>query len=196
MRAIESGYHQLVHELDLSRGARPDGAIRQRITLAARGFQNAIKRDGGARPDLDADARNITVSLADGTFSADKSIDVLRHDARGSVIDARVWDPSSLGGAPIPGVIGTHLDQTNEGDCVGISVVKAFSNTKVGSLLVAGFRHYQGGGARTIRRRTGIVASMRWFCYIMRREPEFYHSEFVRNHDAVGAVTIRHLIPG
>ena len=133
MRAIESAYHQLVHELDLSRGARQDGAIRQRITLAARGFQNAIKRDGGARPNLDADARNIIVSLADGTFSAEKSIDVLRHDARGSIIDAGVRDPSSLGGVPVPGVIGTHLDQTNEGDCVGISVVKAFSNTKVGS---------------------------------------------------------------
>jgi hypothetical protein len=64
------------------------------------------------------------------------------------------------------------------------------------SLLVAGFRLCQGGGARTIRRRPGIVASMRWFCNIMRREPEFYHSEFVRNYDAVGAVTIRHRIPG
>jgi hypothetical protein len=133
MRAIESAYHQLVHELDLSRGARPDGAIRRRITVAAQGFQNTIKRDGGARPDLDADARNIIVSLTDGTFSAEKSLDVLRRDARGSVIDAGAWSPSSLGGAPIPGAIGTHLNQTNEGDCVGISVIKAFSNTQVGS---------------------------------------------------------------
>jgi hypothetical protein len=63
-------------------------------------------------------------------------------------------------------------------------------------LLVAGFRRCQGGGACTIRRRSGIVASMRWFCNIMGRKLEFYHSEFVRNKDAVGAVTIRHRIPG
>jgi predicted TIM-barrel fold metal-dependent hydrolase len=63
-------------------------------------------------------------------------------------------------------------------------------------LLVAGFRRCQAGGARAIKRRPGIVASMRWFCNIMRREPEFYHSAFVRNHDAVGAVTIRHGIRG
>ena len=35
-------------------------------------------------------------------------------------------------------------------------------------LLVAGFRRRESGGARTIRRRTGIVASMRWFYNIMR----------------------------
>jgi len=64
------------------------------------------------------------------------------------------------------------------------------------ALLVAGFRHCQGGGARTIRRRSGIVASMRWDCNIMGQKLEFYHSEFVRNNDAVGAVTIRHRIPG
>jgi hypothetical protein len=63
------------------------------------------------------------------------------------------------------------------------------------ALLVAGFRRCQGGGARTIRRRSGIVASMRWFCNIMGRKLEFY-SESVRNNDAVGAVTIRHRIPG
>jgi hypothetical protein len=63
-------------------------------------------------------------------------------------------------------------------------------------LLVAGFRRCQGGGARTIRRRPGIVASMRWFCNIMRQEPEFYHSGSERIHDAVGAPKIRHRIPG
>lgn len=136
LRAIESAYHQLVHELDLSRGARLDGAISHRITVAAQGFQNAIKRDGGARPDLEADARNIIVSLTDGTFNAGKSLEVLRHDARGSVIDAGTWRPASSGGAPIPGPIGTHLNQTSEGDCVGISVVKAFSNTQVGSEIL------------------------------------------------------------
>jgi hypothetical protein len=59
-----------------------------------------------------------------------------------------------------------------------------------------GFPALPGWGARTMGRRPGIVASMRWVCNIMRREQEFYHSEFVRNHDAVGAVTIRHRIPG
>jgi hypothetical protein len=33
-------------------------------------------------------------------------------------------------------------------------------------------------------------------CNIMGRKLEFYHSGFVRNNDAVGAVTIRHRIPG
>jgi hypothetical protein len=136
LRAVEGAYHQLVHELDLSRGARPDNTIRNRITLAAEGFRNTMRRDGGARPDLDTDAKNIIASLGDGTFSPEKSVAALRRDARGSVIDAGIWHPSDLGGSPIPGAIGTHLNQTSEGDCVGISVVKAFSNTRAGSEIL------------------------------------------------------------
>lgn len=131
-RAIEDAYHQLVHELDLSRGVPSDGAVRRGVTAAAQRFQNAMKHDGGARPDLDADARNIIISLGDGTFSASRSIDALRRNAKGNVIGAEAWAPS-LGGAPVPDTVGANLNQTGEGDCVGVSVVKAFSNTQAGS---------------------------------------------------------------
>ncbi|MGO4726482.1 MULTISPECIES: hypothetical protein [unclassified Inquilinus] len=135
MRAIGGAYRQLVHELEQSHGARPDSAASQRIAAAARDFQDALKRDGGARPELATDARNIVVSLGDGTFSADGSIAALRRDARGSVITAEPWIPSP-GGDPIPGAIGIALNQTGEGDCVGISVIKAFSDTPAGTAIL------------------------------------------------------------
>jgi hypothetical protein len=136
LRAIESTYHQLIDELDQSRRARPNNATRLRITMAAQEFQSAIQHDGGARSSLSTDAKNIVVSLGDGTFNADASIDVLRRDAKGNLVDVSTKKPSSLEGSPIPGPIGTHLNQSNEGDCVGISVVKAFSNTPTGAAIL------------------------------------------------------------
>lgn len=136
IRAIESAYHDLVRELVQSRGARLDSTTRRRIVTAAQTFQGAIQRDGGARSDLEMDAKNIVVSLGDGSFNADASINVLQRDAKGSVIDVGPWDQASMGGAPIADAIGTHLNQTSEGDCVGISVVKAFSNTEIGAAIL------------------------------------------------------------
>src|SRR5262249_25574967 len=51
------------------------------------------------------------------------------------VIDFGSWRPD-LSGAPIQGAIGTHLNQTHEGDCVGVSVLKAFSTTRAGAELL------------------------------------------------------------
>lgn len=136
-RAIERTYHQLVHELSLSHGVPPDEAVRRNVTTAAQEFQNAMRRDGGARPELASDAKNIIASLKDGSFSADKSVDALRRDSRGSVIDAGAWNPASLAGTPVPATIGTHLNQTSSGDCVGVSVVKAFSNTRMGAEILS-----------------------------------------------------------
>ena len=134
--AVDSAYHRLVQVLESSRGLQPDAAGRLRITVAAQDFQNAIKHDGGARGDLTTDARNIIVSLGDGTFSAEGSVKALQRDARGSVIDVGAWNPSQLKGVPITGAIGTNLNQRGEGDCVGISVVKAFSNTEAGAAIL------------------------------------------------------------
>ena len=111
---------------------------------------------------------------------------------------------STAGRVP-PGVhpwrIGERLSVRRESDINDAHgcEVPSTQNRTVGPavrLLAAGFRRCRGGGARTIGRRPGIVASMRWVRNFMRREREFYHSGFVRNHDAVGAVTIRHRIPG
>lgn len=135
IRAIETTYHQLLQALDQSRGARPDDATRQRIIVAAQAFQDAMKRDGGARENLRTDVKNIVVSLSDGSYSADGSINALRRDAKGSVIDAGPWKPT-LGGALIAEPVGTHLNQTSEGDCVGISVVRAFANTRTGAAIL------------------------------------------------------------
>ncbi|MDY7532993.1 hypothetical protein RGV33_15095 [Pseudomonas sp. Bout1] len=135
IRAIESTYHQLLQALDQSRGTRPDDAVRQRITAAAQAFQDALKRDGGARANLSTDVRNIVASLNDGSYSAEGSINALRRDAKGSVIDAGAWKPS-LAGTPIGQPLGTHLNQTSEGDCVGISVVRAFANTRTGAEIL------------------------------------------------------------
>ncbi len=135
IRAIETTYHQLLTELDHSRGARPDGQTRQHITTAAQAFQASMARDGGARDNLNTDVKNIVVSLSDGSYSAEGSIHALQRDAKGSVIDAGPWQPA-LAGNPITQPIGTHLNQTSEGDCVGISVVKAFSNTQAGAQIL------------------------------------------------------------
>jgi hypothetical protein len=136
LRAIESTYHQLVDELEQSRSARPNSAIRLRIIRAAQEFQSAISRDGGARSNLSTDAKNIVISLRDGTFNADASIDALRRDSKGNLVDIAARKPSSLEGSLISGPIGTHLNQRNEGDCVGISVLKAFSNTPTGAAIL------------------------------------------------------------
>lgn len=135
IRAIETTYHQLLTELDHSRGARPDGQTRQHITTAAQAFQASMARDGGARDNLNTDVKNIVVSLSDGSYSAEGSIHALQRDAKGSVIDAGPWQPA-LAGNPITQPIGTHLNQTSEGDCVGISVVKAFSTTQAGARIL------------------------------------------------------------
>ncbi|MGY2293501.1 hypothetical protein ACW9H6_27595 [Pseudomonas sp. SDO528_S397] len=135
IRAIETAYHPLLQELDQSRGARPNDATRQRITTAAQAFVQAIKRDGGARDDLLTDVKNIVASLSDGSYSADGSINALRRDAKGSVIDAGTWNPS-LSGTALAQPFGTHLNQTGEGDCVGISVVRAFANTQAGAQIL------------------------------------------------------------
>jgi hypothetical protein len=135
IRAIETTYHQLLTELNHSRGARPDGQTRQHITTAAQAFQAAMQRDGGARDNLNTDVKNIVVSLSDGSYSAEGSIHALQRDAKGSVIDAGPWQPA-LAGNPITQPIGTHLNQTSEGDCVGISVVKAFSTTQAGARIL------------------------------------------------------------
>ncbi|WP_438868209.1 hypothetical protein [Pseudomonas sp. L1(2025)] len=135
IRAIETTYHQLLTELDHSRGARPDGATRQHIDAAAQAFLAAMQQDGGARDDLKTDVKNIVVSLGDGSYSAEGSIRALQRDAKGSVIDAGPWQPA-LAGNPLPPPIGTHLNQTSEGDCVGISVVKAFSTTQAGARIL------------------------------------------------------------
>ncbi|HCT05940.1 MAG TPA: hypothetical protein DIW86_11315 [Pseudomonas sp.] len=135
IRAIETTYHQLITELDRSRGGRPDADTRQRITTAAQAFQATMQRDGGARDNLNTDVKNIVASLSDGSYSADGSIRALQRDAKGSVIDAGPWKPA-LAGNPIAEPIGTHLNQTSEGDCVGISVVKAFSNTQMGAQIL------------------------------------------------------------
>ena len=136
IRAIEGAYHQLIDELYQSRSTQTDDTMRLRIAQAAQEFQRVMQRDGGARLELATDATNIVVSLGDGTFSADASIMALRRDAKGSVIDAGTWSPRVLRGVPIPWVIGTHLNQSNEGDCVGISVVKAFANTQAGASIL------------------------------------------------------------
>lgn len=135
IRAIESTYHQLLQTLDQSRGAPPDATMRQRITSAAQAFTQAMKVDGGARDNLNTDVKNIVASLSDGTYSAQGSINALRRDAKGSVIDAGVWNPA-LSGAALPQPFGTHLNQTSEGDCVGISVVRAFANTQTGAQIL------------------------------------------------------------
>jgi hypothetical protein len=136
LRAIESTYHQLIVELEHSRGGPLDTMTASRIASAARLFQDAMERDGGARDDLKTDAHNIVASLSDGSFSAEGSIRALQRDAKGSVIDAGDWDAGALAGSPVPLPIGTHLDQSSEGDCVGISVIKAFSNTSRGAAIL------------------------------------------------------------
>jgi hypothetical protein len=135
-RAIEDTYHPLIVELERSSGGPLDAATRARITGAAHAFEDAMQRDGGARADLMTDTHNIVASLSDGTYSANGSIRTLQRDARGSVIDAGEWSPTALAGTPVPLPVGTHLDQSSEGDCVGISVVKAFSNTQTGAAIL------------------------------------------------------------
>jgi type II secretory pathway pseudopilin PulG len=132
---IESAYRQLVQTLQQSRNGSIDITTRAQITQAAKAFQDAMQRDGGARPDLAADAHNIIASLSDSTFNAGASVNALRRDAKGSVIEFGKWNPS-LPGSPIANPIGTHLNQSSEGDCVGISVVKAFSNTQTGAAIL------------------------------------------------------------
>ncbi|WP_407158326.1 hypothetical protein [Bradyrhizobium sp. STM 3557] len=134
LQAIEGSYHRLISALE---SARSDAAARQTIAKMAQDFRDALKRDGGARPSLEGDATNIIKSLSDGTFSAERSVQALRRDAKGSVIDFGSWRPA-LGGTAIPGDIGTHLNQTHEGDCVGVSVLKAFSTTRAGAELLHG----------------------------------------------------------
>ncbi|WP_368670156.1 hypothetical protein [Pseudomonas gingeri] len=136
VRAIEGSLRDLAHVLGQSRGAPLDNATRQRIVAAAQAFQAALKIDGGARANLDTDAKNIIASLSDGSFSADGSLNALHRDAKGSVLFVGKWNPGTLQGTPIPGPVGTHLNQTSEGDCVGISVIKAFSNTRVGEAIL------------------------------------------------------------
>jgi hypothetical protein len=130
--SLQATYQTLLDDLAQSDKGHPDSETSARITSAAQSFQSAIERDGGARPNLTKDARNIVASLADGTFSASGSIDALRRDAASNAMELGAWDPS-LPGTPIPGAIGTSMNQTNEGDCVGISVIKSFSTTRVGA---------------------------------------------------------------
>jgi len=132
---IDNAYRQLVQTLQQSRNSSTDTTTREQITQTAKNFQDAMQRDGGARPELTADAHNIIASLSDGTFNAAASVNALRRDARGSVIESGKWIPS-MPGSPIANPIGTHLNQRSEGDCVGISVVKAFSNTQRGAAIL------------------------------------------------------------
>jgi type II secretory pathway pseudopilin PulG len=132
---IESAYRHLDQTLQQSRSGSIDNTTREQITQAAKNFQDAMQRDGGARPDLTADAHNIVASLSDGTFNAGASVNALRRDAKGSVIEFGKWNPS-MPGSLIANPIGTHLNQSSEGDCVGISVVKAFSNTQTGAAIL------------------------------------------------------------
>ncbi|WP_395672268.1 hypothetical protein [Inquilinus sp.] len=135
LRAIGRAYDRLYDALGDSVGDARDPAARARIATAARDFQDALRRDGGARPGLTADARDIIASLEDGTFSAARSLAVLRRDARGSLVAAGAWRPPQEGD-PVPGSIGRVMNQRNEGDCVGISVIKAFSATPTGQAIL------------------------------------------------------------
>ena len=132
---IESAYRQLVQMLQQSRNGSIGNTERAQIIQAAMRFQDAMQHDGGARPELMTDAHNIIASLSDGTFNAGASVNALRHDAKGSVIEFGKWNPS-MEGTPLTSPIGTHLNQSSEGDCVGISVVKAFSTTPTGATIL------------------------------------------------------------
>jgi hypothetical protein len=132
---MESTYRQLVQALQQSRNGSIGNAGRTQITQAAKNFQDAMQRDGGARDNLMTDAHNIIASLSDGTFNAGASVNALRRDAKGSVIEFGKWSVS-MPGSQITSPIGTHLNQSSEGDCVGISVVKAFSNTQTGAAIL------------------------------------------------------------
>jgi hypothetical protein len=135
VRAIGQAYARLIGVLEHSGGDGPARAGRASISAAARAFQDALAHDGGARPKLAADASNIIISLDDGTFSAAGSIAALRRDARGNLVEVGTWQPSPEG-SPVPASVGTVMNQRNEGDCVGISVIKAFSATPAGDAIL------------------------------------------------------------
>jgi hypothetical protein len=129
---VPAAYVRLIAVLRDSSETTPNPAQTLRITDAARNLQNVIKLDGGARPSLLNDATNIQRSLEDRTFSARGSVAALQRDAAKNAVLRVDWRPA-LAGQHALGAIGTHLNQTSEGDCVGISVVRAFANTAVGA---------------------------------------------------------------
>ncbi|WP_414441699.1 hypothetical protein [Burkholderia sp. 22PA0106] len=131
---VERHYRQLIDVLRRSPSAATSPAQRTDVTRASALFLAALKRDGGARDVLVTDTKNIVASLGDGSFSADGSIRALVRDAAaGNALDSGPWDVSALPGTPVPQPIGINLVQKHEGDCVGISVVKAFSTTPTGA---------------------------------------------------------------
>jgi len=129
---VPTAFENLISELERSPEATPNVSAISRITASAQDLQRAINLDGGARPALSNDATNIVRSLQDKTFSARGSLDALRRDAATNVVSRDDWHPR-VSGDRVSGTIGTRLNQTSEGDCVGISVVKAFANTTVGA---------------------------------------------------------------
>ncbi|MBW5283259.1 hypothetical protein [Burkholderia gladioli] len=130
---VERNYRRLLEVLQHSPAALSDPAQRTELTRASALFLAALKRDGSARDALVTDTRNIVASLGDGSFSAAGSIRALQRDAAaGNALQSGPWDPSTLPGKAIAAPIGINLVQKHEGDCVGISVVKAFSTTPTG----------------------------------------------------------------
>lgn len=136
-RGVPKAYHELVDVLRTMPDHVPGPADRDRIVAVARAFQDALASDGNARDPLKTDANNIIVSLSDGSFSGPKSIAALRRDASGSAIEPLgAWHPERMRGAHPNGPLAAKLRQGGEGDCVGLSVVKAFATTPTGSGLL------------------------------------------------------------
>ncbi len=134
---VRLAYDQLLDALDVAVSDNHSRAARGRIRTAASRLDVAIKLDGGARDNLEAAVGNIVKSLADGTFDASRSIDALKHNAKGNAIEADAWLPETLPGTWVRGPIGQSMHQGGIGDCVGISVVKAFSTTSVGRAILS-----------------------------------------------------------
>ena len=126
---VQPAFDALVRSLE---APQVRGSGRPAVEDAARRLKVAIQADGGAREGLMAVTRNIVVSLRDGSFSAEASLRALRGIAPRTVLDPGPWRSS----APYPEPVGLSLHQKGEGDCVGISALKAFSTTHAGETIL------------------------------------------------------------
>lgn len=126
---VQPAFDTLVRSLQAAR-KRDNG--RAAVDGAARRLEAAIEADGGARKALAVAIHNIVVSLRDGSFNAEASLRALHGITPHAVLDSGPWNP----GASYPEAVGLNLHQKGEGDCVGISVLKAFSTTSAGETIL------------------------------------------------------------
>ena len=131
VQGVQPAFNVLVAALQNAQ-AQPSDAGRRAVAQAAKNLEDAIQVDGGARRTLMAATRNIVASLQIGGLNAEASLQTLQRIASYTVIDPGPWRPGPL----YPEPVGLNLHQRAEGDCVGISALKAFSTTQMGEAIL------------------------------------------------------------